>query len=73
MVPAGKATDKRAKYFVVNDDRVTTLSEDICTMYSLLEMLNVFNLCAAAELSVAPTNSSPLLPPSDNSPSWSLR
>ena len=36
--------------------------------YALLEMVDIFNLCIVAEQYVAPTNSSPVIPPTASSP-----
>jgi hypothetical protein len=77
MIPARNATDAHEQDFVANR-RVAYYSSckrshTALTHYTLLERVDVFSLRTAAKLSVAPTNSSPVAPPTASSPPRSAR
>ena len=72
MILARNPTDAHARDFR-SEWRVPTIHPEsirtsVLAHYALLEMLDVFNLCIVAQRTVAPTNSSPVIPPRASSP-----
>ena len=63
MIPAGNVIDAHAQNFVVNDEKLLLVLKTFaeCTRsLQAMEMLDVFIVCLAVEMSVASTNSSPV-------------
>jgi len=71
MIPVRNAVDAHAQDFIVKNKLLISIvkhSYNALAHYKLLRKDDVFSLCAVVEQPVAPTNSSPLVPPIASSP-----
>jgi hypothetical protein len=76
MIRARNAIDVHAQDFVVNDQllllKLKALAQEARSL-QVLEIFHVFSLTVAEELSIAPTNNSPVVPTIASSPPYCAR